>query len=195
MTEDIKTEKANSREHARDHRDRLERDETDFETIIDIFFEYFKPTKDQIIAAYWPVDKEFDCRFLLDELVKQSFQCALPCVEKDSRVLTFRSWNHETEMKKEEFGIQEPQNSDVLIPHIVIAPLLAFDQKGYRLGQGGGYYDATLEALRKENDITYIGVGYAEQAVLFKLPAEGHDIPLDYVLTPKGVTDFKDLRQ
>ena len=194
MIETLKEQKHTARKHARDHRDRLERDETDFEVIIDVFLDHFKPTKDQIIAAYWPIGKEFDCRFLLDELVKQGFKCALPCVEKDSRVLTFRSWDHETEMKKEEFGIQEPQNSEILIPNIVIAPLLASDQKGYRLGQGGGYYDATLEHLRKENDVTYIGISYAEQAVLFKLPREAHDIPLDYVLTPKGVTDFKEGR-
>jgi 5-formyltetrahydrofolate cyclo-ligase len=95
-------------------------------------------------------------------------------------------------MKEAAFDIQEPQYGDVVKPDMVLAPLLAFDQKGYRLGYGGGYYDATIQALRKQKEITYIGVGYAEQAVLFKLPREAHDIPLDYMLTPQGVIDFKE---
>ena len=188
---DIKQQKRAYRDHARDHRDRLDRDQTDFETVIDVFFDNFTPAKHQTIAAYWPSGKEFDCRFLLDELVNQGFTCALPCVEKNSRVLSFRSWTDETEIKEEEFGIQEPQNSNIVMPDIVIAPLLAFDQKGYRLGQGGGYYDATIAHLRTQKEITYIGIGYAGQAVLFKLPREEHDIMLDYMLTSQGVIDFK----
>lgn len=189
---DLKTEKNNYREHAKAHRDRMDVDETDFETIINIFWDEFKPSKDQVISAYWPNGKEFDVRFLLDELVKQGFTCALPCVQKDSRVLNFKKWTHESKMVQRDFGIMEPEEGDVLTPDIVITPLLAFDQKGYRLGYGGGYYDATIESLRQDKEITYIGVGYAEQAVLFKLPREEHDIPLDYMLTPKSIIDFKD---
>ena len=188
----IKEEKRLAREHARDHRDRIERDETDFEAIIDIFFENFNPAKNQIISAYWPTGKEFDCRFLLDELVNKGFQCALPVIEGDSRVLKFAPWSHDITMEKNTLGIEEPQGSDFVEPDIVIAPLLAFDQKGYRLGQGGGYYDATVADLRSRKEIIYIGLGYAEQAVLLKLPREDHDIPLDYALTPKGVMDFKE---
>lgn len=191
---DVKEQKQAYRDHARDHRNRIERDETDFETIIDIFFEYFKPSKDEVIALYWPAGKEFDTRFLLDELVNQGYQCALPVATEGSRVMTFKKWTHDTEMTKGVWGVHEPQDAEEVKPDVIIAPLLAFDQKGYRLGQGGGHYDSTIENLRQNKEITYIGVGYAEQAVLFKLPTEDHDIPLDYVMTPKGVTDFKDVR-
>ncbi len=180
------------REQACAHRDRIDRDQTDFETIIEVFFENFTPNKNQTIALYWPAGKEFDCRFLMDELVKQGVHCALPCVVKDTRVMGFIEWSHDTKMREGAFGIQEPEEGAVVIPDIIIAPLLAFDQKGYRLGQGGGYYDATLEALRRQKEITYIGLGYAEQAVLLKLPREEHDVPLDYILTPKGVINFKE---
>lgn len=192
MTDSAKEQKQAYRDHARLHRDRTDRDQTDFETVIDVFFKNFEPNKDQVIAAYWPAGKEFDCRFLMDELVKQGFQCALPRVVKDSRILEFVEWSHDTKMTQGAFDIEEPEEGNILVPDIVIAPLLAFDQKGYRLGQGGGYYDATLESLRTQKDITYIGIGYAEQAVLFKLPREDHDIPLDYMLSPKGVIDFKE---
>lgn len=191
---DLKSQKENSREQAALHRDRIERDETDFESIINVFLRFFKPKKDQVISAYWPLGKEFETRFLLDELVKQGFTCALPCVNKDSRILIFKKWDHDTPMIKGAFDIEEPQGGqgDIVVPDIVIAPLLAFDQKGYRLGYGGGYYDATVEHLRKIKEITYIGIGYAEQAVLFKLPREAHDIPMDYMLTPRDVINFKE---
>lgn len=187
-------EKENYREHAKAHRDQMNVAATDFESVIEVFLNHFKPNKDQIISTYWPKGKEFDCRFLLDELVKQGFQCALPVVSKDSRIMKFIKWTHETKMTKRSWGVSEPEEGAELQPDIVIAPLLAFDQKGYRLGYGGGYYDATLEALRATKDIIYIGIGFAEQAVLFKLPREDHDIPLDYMLTPNDVIDFKDVR-
>lgn len=189
---DIKEEKQAAREQARLHRDRIDRDETDFEAVIDVFFEHFNPEQKQIIALYWPLGKEFDSRFLLDELTNRNFKCVLPVVQDGSKVLKFALWTHDVEMKENAFGILQPQNADFLEPHFVLAPLLAFDQKGYRLGQGGGYYDATIADLRTKKEITYIGLGYAEQAVLLKLPREEHDIRLDYMLTPKGVVDFKE---
>lgn len=186
----IKEQKKSYRDHARAHRDRIDRDQTDFETVIDVFFDYFKPSKDQIIAAYWPVGKEFDCRFLLDELVKQGYRCALPVATRERRAMSFKEWTHKTELHQGVYHVPEPLTGEDVVPDMVIAPLLAFDQKGYRLGQGGGHYDATIAELRTKKDIIYIGIGYAEQAVLFKLPAEDHDVPLDYMLTPQGVTEF-----
>ena len=191
MHENLKQQKDNAREQARLHRERLDVDSTDYEKIIDVFFEAFEPSKDQVIALYSPVGKEFDCRYLMDELVTRGFRCALPVSDKNNRFMRFVEWVHDTKMKQGAFGINEPVNGNELTPDIVIAPLLAFDQKGYRLGQGGGYYDATMEHLRTQKDVTYIGIGYAEQAVLLKLPREEHDIPLDYMLTPQDVIRFK----
>lgn len=188
----IKEQKENYREHARLHRNRIDRDQSDFESVIDVFFENFLLEKDQVIASYWPLGKEFDCRFLMDELTNRGYQCALPCIQKDSRILKFAKWSHDTKMTKGAFDIEEPENPEFIEPDILLAPLLAFDQKGARLGQGGGYYDMTLADLRQKKDVSYIGVGYAEQAVLFKLPTEEHDIRLDHMLTPQGVTDFGD---
>ncbi|MEM6811850.1 MAG: 5-formyltetrahydrofolate cyclo-ligase [Pseudomonadota bacterium] len=177
------------REQAKLHRERRPIDEAEFEAVVDIFFDYFKPEKDQVISGYWPNGNEFDIRFLLDEIVNRELTCALPVLEKD-RVLTFRQWSHDAKMKDNQFGVLEPQETEELIPDIVLAPLLAHDQKGYRLGYGGGYYDATIAKLREEREIKYIGIGYADQAVLFTLPNEEHDVPLDFYLSPQGVKEF-----
>ena len=73
---------------------------------------------------------------------------------------------------------------------MLIIPLLAFDRRGYRLGYGGGFYDRTLEKLRKQKSIIAIGVGYAAQEV-GRVPTGEHDQPLDYVMTESEVIRFK----
>ena len=69
-------------------------------------------------------------------------------------------------------------------PDVLLVPLLAFDRAGFRLGYGGGFYDATLAALRAKKPILAIGVAYAGQE-LASVPHDGHDAKLDYVMTEK----------
>ena len=186
----LKTEKDTLRDNARIHRERLNVDESDFERIVDVFFQEVDSHTSKTIALYWPMKKEFDGRFLMDELVKRGFTCVLPVATRESRVMTFRKWTHDTEMSQGEWHVPEPKDGVEVQPDIVLAPLLAFDQKGYRLGYGGGHYDNTMAALRRDKEVSYIGLGYAEQAVLLKLPREAHDIPLDAMLTPQGLINF-----
>ena len=181
------------REQARFHRDRLAVDQMDFERVINAFMSGFKPQKEDVIALYWPSGKEFNTRFLIDELVKQEFQCALPCVEKGSRIFSFKTWKPDDPLEKGAYGIYEPVEGEAVEPNVFICPLLAFDRYGYRMGQGGGYYDATIAHYRAQKDITAIGVGYGQQAVLFNLPIEEHDQKMDYVLTPEGMIDHRKL--
>jgi len=179
------------REQARFHRDKMSVDQLDFERVINIFFQYYPLQREDIVALYWPIGREFDCRFLIDELLKRGYRCALPSIEKNERVLTFKTWKHDEPLGKGKFGIKEPIEGEIVTPTIIIAPLLAFDRYGYRLGQGGGYYDATIAHYRKKSDVTAIGLGYAQQAVLFNLPVEDHDQRMDFILTPERLIDHR----
>lgn len=187
---DISQKKAQYRQQARIHRDQTPPDPAVSEAIIEPFLDEIKPEKHQKIALYWPTDKELDCRFLADELCKRGFTVLLPKVIADTKILSFAPWTPDTEMIEGEFGILEPENNDDMTPDIVLAPLLAFDQKGTRLGQGGGYYDATIADLRKNGAVLYAGLGYGAQAVLFNLPKEEHDQALDCIITPEKVIRF-----
>lgn len=70
---------------------------------------------------------------------------------------------------------------------VVMLPLLGFDVRGTRLGQGGGYYDRTLS---KTSFRPYrIGLAYAAQQVPV-LPREPWDVPLHAVLTESGLRRF-----
>lgn len=185
-------EKALLREQARKHRALNDTRDEDIEAATAFFFDTIQPNKNQIIGAYWPKGREFDPTHILDQALKQGIKCALPKVENNSRILKFMSWSQDEPLTKGTFDIMEPENGVELEPDILIVPMLAFDRKGYRLGQGGGYYDATLQHFRAKKDIQAVGVAYSSQAVLFNLPAEAHDQKMDWILTPQGMTSFKD---
>jgi 5-formyltetrahydrofolate cyclo-ligase len=178
------------REEARRHRARIDRREDDPEDAVPHFFEGLDLTGDEVIAGYWPTAREFDPRPILDECLQRGHMCVLPVIQSDSRVLKFVTFEEGQILIKGLHGIMHPQGGDEIEPDIVLVPMLAFDQRGTRLGQGGGYYDATLADLRCRKAITAVGVAYGAQACLFNLPREDHDEPLDMIVTPQGVKRF-----
>jgi hypothetical protein len=70
-------------------------------------------------------------------------------------------------------------------PTLILTPLLAFDAKGNRLGYGKGHYDQALQTLRSEGRAFACAVAYAAQQI-DDVPAEPHDQPLDWAITPAG---------
>ena len=64
----------------------------------------------------------------------------------------------------------------------IVTPLLAFDRRGGRLGQGGGHYDRTLSALRAVRPVFVLGLAYSGQE-LDAVPMAGHDQRLDAIVT------------
>ena len=73
----------------------------------------------------------------------------------------------------------------LLGPTILIVPLLGFDDAGFRLGYGGGYYDRTLAAMQPRPFT--VGVGY-ELGRLPTIYPQPHDIPMDVIVTEAGMT-------
>lgn len=172
------------------HRDRIDPGSEDADEAAVLFFENVKPRKGQVVALYWAKGKEFDCGALTERLLKEGFVCCLPVVQKDSRVLKFARWDESVTLVEGPFGVMQPGGDKWLEPDIVVVPLLAFDRHGYRLGYGGGYYDATLQDLRKRKKVTAVGMGYAQQAVLFNLPREEHDQKMDWIITTQKAQSF-----
>jgi len=76
--------------------------------------------------------------------------------------------------------------SDLSQIQVVIVPALRIDQSGFRLGQGGGYYDRALIHLQAWK----IGLVYAGELSSEVLPHEPHDVPLDAAATPSIVVRF-----
>ncbi|MCD8497874.1 MAG: 5-formyltetrahydrofolate cyclo-ligase [Alphaproteobacteria bacterium] len=181
------------RTEARRHRARIDPAHENTEEAARLFWDSLKPQKDQIVAAYWPKGREFDPRPAMEKLLAAGIGCALPVMREGSKVMDFVLWRDEEALAPGPYGIMQPVARNIVEPDIVIVPLLAFDRRGIRLGQGGGYYDATLEALRKKKTVIAVGMAYATQAVLFNLPREEHDQRLDWVITPQSAHFYGDL--
>ncbi len=177
------------RQEAMRHRDRIDPATEDPDEASDIFFESIKPDPSQSVALYWPIGRELDTLPLMERLIKAGHVVALPVVKMDERVLLFARYQEGDELIKGPYDILQPvinDKTELLEPDIFIVPLLAFDRHGYRLGYGGGYYDATLAALRaKRKDVLAVGWACGIQAVLFNLPREDHDEPMDWIITPQ----------
>jgi len=136
------------------------------------------------IAGYWPTDEEMDPRPLLYLLEERGHVLCLPCVVGDH--LIFRHWTSHTPLMPGRFGTSEPStDAEPIIPQIILVPLIGFNRKGVRLGQGKGYYDRALAALKRNQDVHTLGIAYGCQEVSEDLPQESHDILLDAVATEK----------
>jgi 5-formyltetrahydrofolate cyclo-ligase len=81
------------------------------------------------------------------------------------------------------WNIPVPETTEEVVPDIVIAPLVGFDQACYRLGYGGGFFDLTLATMK--NSPLKLGVGYRQQA-LPTIHPQPNDIPMDMVITEEG---------
>lgn len=136
-----------------------------------------------IVGGYWPIATEIDVRPLLARLEGRGAVCAMPAIVAAGAPLQFRRWALIEDLEDGPHGTMQPMAAAPIVrPQIVLVPLLAFDAEGGRLGQGGGYYDRTLAALRGDGQVTAIGVGYALQERA-QLPMTATDQRLDWILT------------
>ena len=155
------------------------------ETLADKFplklFERYGP----MVAVYLPIGSEIDPRPLMSKLIAAGAQLALPCVQDDGTMI-YRAYQRGDMLEQRPFGLLEP-NSEVpeVHPTLVITPLLAFDRQGNRLGYGKGHYDRALARLREQGRVFVCGLAFFGQEAE-DLPAEAHDVPLDWVMTERG---------
>ncbi len=133
-----------------------------------------------IISFYWPFRGEPDLRAWAGSISKLGARVALPIVAAKAQPLIFREWRPETPLERGIWNIPQPAEGDYVHPNIVIAPLVGFDEAGYRLGYGGGYFDRTLASL--PGNPLAIGVGHPVGALPTIYP-QAHDIPMNWIVT------------
>ena len=120
-----------------------------------------RPHAGKILSGYWPMRGK-----------------AVP--------LIFRAWDGKA-LEPGPFGTSHPPASaPELSPRVLIVPLAAFDRTGNRIGYGGGYYDRTLEVLRRDGACVAIGLAFASQE-LQSIPVEAFDQRLDMIVTDHDV--------
>ena len=140
------------------------------------------------IALYLTNDGEIDPAILISRLREQGKQCYLPVLtEDDKQALSFIAYQPETQLKKNKYGIPEPEYKVELAMRpqeldLVLMPLTGFDEEGRRLGMGGGYYDRTFEFIRTAAKPLLVGLAHECQKVP-EIPAEHWDIPMAGIAT------------
>lgn len=138
-----------------------------------------------VVSVYWPIRSELNTRPLIEALAAQGFRVTLPVMHKVRHPLIFRDFTPGDDLVKGPYGLSEPADDRTARdPDILFSPLAAFDRRGFRLGYGGGIYDATLSQLRARKAIVAIGVAYACQEA-DHVPTEPHDQRLDYLMTER----------
>lgn len=138
---------------------------------------------DAVVAFYWPFKGEPDLRPLMEALHARGAAVALPAVVDEAGPLEFRAWQPGACVEPGVWNIPVPVARELVQPGIAIVPLVGFDAAGYRLGNGGGYYDRTLAALQPRP--VAIGVGHS-LGRLASIHPQPHDIPMDLVVTEAG---------
>lgn len=133
----------------------------------------------QRVHTYLPMGSEIDLFPLITVLIDLGIQITCPKTLGNRKLehLLLRSLE-EIEIGK--FGTQHPANAMVYDKYqdLIIVPGLAFDQHAYRLGYGGGYYDAFLQ---EQVHAQKIGIAYPFQ-IVNQVPKEAHDQQLNEVL-------------
>ena len=145
--------------------------------------------KGAIIAGYAATRGEVDPFPLMAALANNGHALCLPRTEGEK--LSFHAWKPGDPLTIGRFNIHEPDaKAKERRPDLIIVPVVAFDQRGYRLGYGGGYYDRYLAKHRAKRTVKAIGIAYAGQERV-DLPFEETDEMLDAVVTEERVIRFE----
>jgi 5,10-methenyltetrahydrofolate synthetase len=136
------------------------------------------------IGFCWPYKGEFDARFAIRTFRQRGAAAALPAVVDKTGPLEFRLWWPGAPMTPGVYSIPVPDGTQRVVPDAAIVPMNGFDEHGYRLGYGGGYFDRTLAAAIPRP--VSIGVSY-ELARLPSIFPQPHDIAMDFVVTEAGI--------
>ncbi len=128
---------------------------------------------------------------IIDKLTVHDKTLSVPVIRNENLVsVAFKKGDS---LRKAQFGQLEPEVLSFLDEthlDVVLLPLLAFDEKGYRLGYGKGFYDRFLHRLSQKGvNPCRIGLSFFQQRV-DELPTDPWDEPLDAVVHEHGVIRY-----
>lgn len=143
--------------------------------------------QNRCIASYHSFSGEIDTVEINKALRLAGHHMALPVIHPEEKgLMDFYSYEKPEDLILNRFKIPEPVVSEenLVKPHkleVVIVPLVGFNEKGERLGMGGGYYDRMLKKISCE--CLTLGLAYDFQLIP-EIKSQPWDMPLDEVITP-----------
>ncbi len=131
---------------------------------------------------------ELETKPIIEEAWKQGKTVVIPkCYPKNNYEMKFFQFTNVKELENVYLDLYEPtEDISKLIQKneidLIVVPGLLFDQRGYRIGYGGGYYDRYLKDFLNNK----ISIAMEEQVVQF-LPYDDYDIPVDAIITDEKI--------
>ncbi len=140
------------------------------------------------VCGYWPVGSEPGSPALLDGLLRRGCRVLLPVLGAPGAPLDWAEYTGAQSLRAGPLGLREPNGprlgcAAVAEATLVLVPALAVDQRGVRLGRGGGHYDRTLPLATPGTPLVAV---VRDDEVVPVLPAEPHDVLVNAALTPRG---------
>ena len=142
--------------------------------------------KNKIFASFVATRFEASPQYIEEFLINHNCRICYPKIIENSKVLQFiyNPQKHNFISNKNFPKIFEPVAGEILIPDYLIIPLLAFDNNLQRLGMGKGFYDNTIDDLKRKNpNLKSFGIAFDLQHSQQALPILNTDLSLDYVAT------------
>lgn len=149
------------------------------------------------IAAYLPYGHEADTSVLIERALERGCIVYVPVItHRRAFRMEFARFDSSARLRNNLFGIDEPiySPSTRIAPlhlDVIFLPLVAFDQRGWRLGSGAGFYDRRLHYLlpsRTWRRPKLIGIAYSCQESA--LQPDRWDVPMDAVITESALLRF-----
>lgn len=157
------------------------------------FFTSGLPWHVRTVGLYLANDGELDTAPLLQRLPGMRKRVALPVVSR-SGIMSFYRYRPGAALLVNRFGILEPAPGAAFVHplalDLLLMPLVAFDDRGVRLGMGAGYYDRYLARIAPRLRPLLVGLAHEVQRSAEPLPAARWDVPLDGVITEAGWQRF-----
>ncbi|MES2651152.1 MAG: 5-formyltetrahydrofolate cyclo-ligase [Bacteroidota bacterium] len=148
-------------------------------------------SKIKSVHTFLPIvaKKEPDTFLIIDWLQEYhpDIEIIVPKADFESHMMSHHRYIGKDDLMNNHYHIPEPQTAKLTNtkPDLVLVPLMAFDQKGYRVGYGKGFYDRFLQNLETQK----IGLSFFD-AITEINDVHLNDIRLDKCITPNGIIEF-----
>lgn len=163
--------------------------------IAELFFTSTNLSRIKLLHTFISFEKrnEVDTSLINHEVWSRSpeIEIAVPRVNFKTGEMESLGYTAEIELIENAWGLSEPGGGELVDPKtidLVLVPLVCFDERGYRVGYGKGFYDKFLRSCRP--DCLKVGLSFFPAVDRIDDVHDG-DIPLDRCITPEHVYCWK----
>ncbi|GLI55200.1 hypothetical protein PM10SUCC1_07150 [Propionigenium maris DSM 9537] len=163
------------------------------DTIAEKLYSDYRFKKAETIFIFTSFGSEVDTHRIIEELLSMGRSVCIPKIMGKHLMAAVRIGSLE-ELRPNKFGILEPLEGEEVAPQeidLIVVPGVAFDRRGYRIGYGGGFYDAFMSRVP---EVDKIALAYDLQ-LIDRIDNESWDIRVDTLITESTTYHFKRIRE